>query len=390
MLPLLLMICLAAAAQTDPAGKMSYWSQQRKGANCANRDVEPEYWQAAAEVGIEFIRLAPDSWRTTERDFLIGSADSFTTIVEDDFVTLERVLADAHAQGVRVVLTMFSLPGARWVQLNENVQDDRLWRDFAYHEQAAEFWRQLAARLKDNPAVVAYNPLNEPHPSRTLRKRGVEFDEWVESAKGTPADVNAFNARIVDAIREVDPATPIILDGWDYATPEAIRFVEPVADERTLYAMHAYEWLYTTFRVNNGRFAYPDKMPLGDGRMTKAWTPDSFRAWFAPAAHWVVARGLPRNRVIVSEFGCDRRVEGAKDYLADLISALNQAGVHWAFYAFRDDGDWGGLDYELGTEKLGWDYWKAVEAGEDPELYKYRHNNPLWEVIRREFTAGEN
>ena len=42
------------------------------------------------------------------------------------------------------------------------------------------------------------------------------------------------------------------------------------------------------------------------------------------------------------------------------------------------------MDYELGTGKLGWDFWKAVERGEDPELHKKRGDNPLWAVIQRE------
>ncbi len=38
-----------------------------------------------------------------------------------------------------------------------------------------------------------------------------------------------------------------------------------------------------------------------------------------------------------------------------------------------------GMDYECGTGKLGWEYWKAVEAGQNPEFP--RQANPLWEVL---------
>ena len=61
----------------------------------------------------------------------------------------------------------------------------------------------------------------------------------------------------------------------------------------------------------------------------------------------------------------DRRVGGARDYLADVVERFERHGWHWAFYAYRSDGDWGGLDYELGTAPLGGAYWKAVEAGAD-------------------------
>ena len=66
---------------------------------------------------------------------------------------------------------------------------------------------------------------------------------------------------------------------------------------------------------------------------------------------------------------------------------VNDHDWHWAFYAFRGDGSWGGLYYELGTERLGGKHWQAAERGEDPEMLKNRHDNPLWEVIRQEFAT---
>ena len=92
---------------------------------------------------------------------------------------------------------------------------------------------------------------------------------------------------------------------------------------------------------------------------------------------------MPANRVVVSEFGVDRRVGGAETFLRDTIAVLNESGYHWAFYAYRGDGSWGGMDYELGTGKLGWKFWQAVERGEDPEAHKRRGDNPLWAVIRK-------
>ena len=105
---------------TSSATESSFWSHQRKGANCQNEDVEPAYWHAASEAGIEFIRLIPDSWQSNSRDFLIGSADSFATIDEHDMDVLVRALDDAHRYNVKVVVAMFSQPGARWIQLNND------------------------------------------------------------------------------------------------------------------------------------------------------------------------------------------------------------------------------------------------------------------------------
>jgi hypothetical protein len=42
------------------------------------------------------------------------------------------------------------------------------------------------------------------------------------------------------------------------------------------------------------------------------------------------------------------------------------------------------MDYEIGSGPLPWAYWLAVDAGKTPE--PPRHDNPLFAVIRREFT----
>ena len=380
-----LAVLLAAPAAGGEAFR--FWDQQRKGANCQNRRVPREYWRAAAAAGLEFVRLLPDGMASRNRDFLIGSADRFTALDEADLRTLVTILDEAQAAGVKVVLAPISLPGARWKQLNGDKDDARLWKDAAFQEQAAAFWRTLAGRLRGHRALVAYNPLNEPHPERAFGfddAEGEGFRAWRAKVKDTPADLDAFNRRIVAAIREADPEMPILLDGWAYASPLGLAELQPIAGDGILYAFHFYEpWEYTTFRVNQGRYAYPDRLPGASGA-SEPWSKDRIRGRIAPVARWAQQHGVPRTRIVAAEFGVDRRVNGAAAYLEDLVSVLNEGGWHWAFYSFRSDGDWTGLDYELGADAVDPRIWDAEKRGEDPERYKRRHDNPLWQVLRRE------
>jgi len=164
----LLALGLGADAVAGAPERLAFWDRPRRGANCQNRRVGPAYWKAAARAGLAFVRLIPDAWPARSRDFLMGSADRFVALDEADLATLSRALDDAQAAGVRVVLAPASLPGARWKQLNGEVDDARLWRDGAFQAQAEAFWRQLASRLAGHPALAAYNPLNEPHPERAF------------------------------------------------------------------------------------------------------------------------------------------------------------------------------------------------------------------------------
>ena len=212
------------------------------------------------------------------------------------------------------------------------------------------------------------------------REHGIElagFPRWHAKIQGTLADVDRFNREVVGAIRGVDADTPILLDGGFDASPFGLTNLTTVDDPAVLYGFHYYEpWEYVTYRVNEGRYRYPDTMP-GD------WTPSSRREALASVAAWAGQRHIDPRRIVLLEFGCDRRVEGAAEYLDDLLDDAARWDWHWAFYAYRGDGSWGGLDYELGTEPFDGAYWAAVEQGVDPETLKRREPNPLWDVLAR-------
>lgn len=381
---------IAQAVLAQP--KIEFWNQQRKGAN-GDGGRDPETWfRAAADVGIEYVRLIPESWPSQGRDFLLGNADHFTGIPAADLRKLKAVLDVAHRHHVKILLTMFSLPGARNRQSNDYAFDYRLWTDEKYQQQSLNFWKELAAFLQNHPAIIGYNPLNEPHPARrdgfTDDQDTVGWTKWLAQHEGAPSDLNRFNRRIVKAIRSQDPHTPIVLDCCFHSGPNGIRYLRPVDDPAVLYAFHFYEpWIFATYRVNKDRFAYPDKMPTGQGDATRPWTPAELHQRVRPVVEWAQRFSIPPLRIVAEEFGCDRRVVGAQNYLVDSIAVFNQHQWHWAFYSFRG-ADWDGLDYELGTEKLGWKYWQQREKGIDHEDLINRHDNPLWDVFKRELAPN--
>lgn len=386
-----LLLCAGAAGGAE---KIAFWDTQRKGAN-GDGGRDPEQWfRAAADVGIEFVRLIPVNWESQGRDFLIGDADHFAGIPAEDLQRLEAVLDVAHRHNVKVLLTMFSLPGARNRQDNDYEFDYRLWTDEAFQQQAMAFWKALAARLRDHPAIVGYNPLNEPHPARrdgfTADEDEKGFADWLARHEGGPSDLNRFNRRIVKAIRSEDSRTPIVLDCWFHSGPGGFRHLRPADENAVLYAFHFYEpWVFATYRVNKGRFAYPDRMPTVQGDATGPWTPAEIRRRVRPVVEWAQRFNIPASRIIAEEFGCDRRVSGAQQYLEDIIGVFNRRQWHWAFYSFRAS-DWDGLDYELGTEKLNWKYWQQRERGIDHEDLLKRRDNPLWNVFKRQFSPRED
>src|SRR5690348_7932628 len=121
------MAAYAPQAPQKLSDKMAYWSVQRRGANYGAVRLRPEVFEAAASKRIEFLRLQPDGMRAAQRDFLIGDADAFTAINEADLEQLRLFLDEAEKYGVKIVLTMFSLPGHRAKKDVSDASDGRIW-----------------------------------------------------------------------------------------------------------------------------------------------------------------------------------------------------------------------------------------------------------------------
>jgi endoglucanase len=370
------------AIPSDPssqvASKIAYWNTQRRGTNCFNVVLTRDWWTAAKATGIEFVRLAPDKWSTKKRDFLIGDADHYDGLIEADFQQLKHALDQADSVGLRVVLTMLSLPGARWRQRNGDQPDLRLWRDAAYWTQTAQFWKDLAKRLKGHHAVVAYNLLNEPTPELTSPSVG-DPSTWYSSVQGTSADLNGLYRAVIAAIRSVDDQTPIMLDAGSWASAASFVYLKPATDDKTLYAFHMYEpFEYTNRKANGGRYCFPGTVATESGDSINLDL-RTLQTILAPVREWQDRNNVPSNRIIASEFGCNRTSCGVADYFADLIQIFNGQGWHWAFYAFREDG-WDGMDYELGDKPPGAPYWDAVSRGKKPPSLP-RVKNRIWDAI---------
>jgi hypothetical protein len=385
---LLLFLLAWPAIAAQAADSIAFWDTPQRGSNCFNeKPPDAEYFRALRGYGATWVRLTFSKWKSARgRDFLFGNLDRYQALDPEDLATLRMVLDHAHTAGLKVVVVPLSLPGARWIQMNDNVFDDRLWSDWQYWDQSAAAWRDLAAALADHPAIVAYNLVNEPVPER---KGGLAehsppdiMRSWYEKARGTPRDLPRFYAKLIDAVRESDRRTPIMLDAGYYAAAEGLSYWDgaPHADARLLYAFHMYVPWVATSSSNLKRaepYRYPGVVPFV-GRETR-WDAERVAAHLQQPFDWARAHGVPSSRLVAGEFGCMRRWPDCPRYLDDVLTVLEKHRAHWAFYSFREA--WDGMDYELGAGKLPWQYWQAADKGQPFELE--RGPNPVFEPILR-------
>lgn len=365
-----------ASLPSVAADLIDFWDTPRHGGNSFNRlPPDQAYFEALKGYGATWVRLSYDKWKPERRDFLMGDADAYKGLVAADLASLKATLDNAHAAGLKVVIAPLSLPGMRWAQNNQGTFDDRLWQDKTYWAQAADFWRDLALALKGHPAVAAYNLINEPAPE--MRGGLAEHAEpgrmrqWYAQAQGSARDLPAFYRQVVAAIREVDTVTPVMLDAGWYAAADAFGYwPAPLQDARVLYSLHMYEPYQATSAPNMARkqpIPYPGPAPFGGKR--EHWGAERVAEYLQQPLAWVDAMKIPRSRLVVGEFGCMRQLAGCKQYLEDVLTVLDQNKLHWAFYSFRED-NWDGMDYELGSAKVPWRYWQAIDKGEPDPLVR--------------------
>ncbi|MBF8794950.1 cellulase family glycosylhydrolase [Pseudomonas monteilii] len=356
------------------ADLIDFWDTPRHGGNSFNRlPPDQAYFEALKGYGATWVRLSYDKWKPERRDFLMGDADAYKGLVAADLAQLKATLDNAHAAGLKVVIAPLSLPGMRWSQNNQGRFDDRLWQDKAYWAQAADFWRDLALALKDHPAVAAYNLINEPAPEKqgglAEHAEPGHMRQWYAQAQGSARDLPAFYRQVVAAIREVDAVTPVMLDAGWYAAADAFGYwPAPLQDARVLYSLHMYEPYQATSAPNMARkqpIPYPGPAPFGGKR--EQWGAKRVAEYLQQPLTWADDMKIPRSRLVVGEFGCMRRLAGCKQYLEDVLTVLDHNKLHWAFYSFRED-NWDGMDYELGSAKVPWRYWQAIEKGEPDPL----------------------
>ncbi len=374
MLGIVLLITTFLISCPSEHKSITFWDAQRRGANTFTPSFSKNIVDEATEFGINFIRLAPDKWQSQARDFLIGDADHYQGLIPEDVAKLKEVLGYFEEAGLPVVITMLSLPGSRWRQNNGGKDDLRLWESQEYQMQAQQFWMDLATELKDFECVVGYNILNEPHLD-LLWQKNINDEALPETLETIQQCLATFYQNTIMAIRQADPDTFIILDASWYADARTMPLMATYSEPRILYSFHMYEpYAYTNWEQNQGNYSYPEDIEVKEGMSAEAY----FAQFINSVKAFQKKHGIPNERILVGEFGVNRRAPGAQQYLQDLIALYNEENWHWAVYAFSDL-DWDGMDYRLGTEPLPAEAWP--KEGE-PDYAAYYVPNSLFDVLK--------
>ena len=253
---------------------------------------------------------------------------------------LEDVLRWAQERGMKICVDLHSFPGG----VRASDRDSNMLYDEKWAAAFVETWRRIATRVKGHPALYGYDLVNEPKQTSFAT-----ISYW------------EIQRRAAEAVREIDPVTPIVVESNMAASPAAFRYLSPLAMDNVIYQCHFYgpqpfthQGVATNARRHNGRIPFwPDP--------SKGWTRDYFRERLTAVRAF---QEKHKCRIYVGEFSAVGYAPGADQWIRDAIAVFEEYGWDWTYHAFRE---WAGWSVEHEADDPG---------AEHPDKYRRVKDTP--------------
>ena len=242
------------------------------------------------------------------------------------------VLPQAAARGMKVVLDLHDAPGGRDI-----ANDTRMCHDRECAEFFIETWRRIAKRFKGREGIYAYDLVNEP---------------MLTSEALPGCDFWTLQRRAAEAIREIDPDTPVLVECNGQDSPGGFASFSPLDLTNVVYEVHMYIPLAYTHQ--GVLWKQGDGVPYPNAE--NGWDAESLRGALRPVREFQQRHGA---RIYCGEFSAVAWASGAEEYLRDCIGIFEEYGWDRTYHAFRE-----------------WPGWSVEHEGSDAEHLVPSADNP--------------
>ena len=297
---------------------------QKRGVMSPARDMTEDDFRTLAEWGATLLRFqmvdgpepkggeTPADYLPRYRAWLDGRLDH-----------LDRdVLPWAVRHGIEVVVDLHLPPGGR------ERGEFRMFREKAFADEFVSCWRRIAARFLGRAGIYGYDLCNEPN-----QLSAAPFDYWT------------LQRLAAEAVRRIDPETPIVVEANAMDAPQAFSYLCPLDLTNVIYQVHMYEPGDFTHQIPRSR---QDGEPAA---LVAYPSPGHDRAALEKVLS--VVRAFEKKhgaKIYVGEFSASAWAPGADRYLADCIALFREYGWDWTYHAFRE---WEGWSVEHEPVKFG-------------------------------------
>ncbi len=175
-------------------------------------------WDQLQAFGFNIVRL-PILWSVIEDE------KNPKTLRADAWQYLDWAIAEGKKRGIYVILDLHGAQGGQTPNDHTGcANQNKYWTDTADQDRAKWLWEQIATKYKDEPAVAAYDPLNEPWGS-------------------TPEDMATRVTELYNTIRAIDSKHIVMLPSH-YGNIDI--YGDPAAKSMTnvAFELHPYPGLY--------------------------------------------------------------------------------------------------------------------------------------------------
>lgn len=260
-------------------------------------------------------RLLNPKWRRTE---IPSDPASYNAWLNKELEELQKALDRARELDLRVLVDLHSPPGGRLpdgtLRMVLNPSLGNLYIDV---------WTRIATRFRNHPALWAYDLMNEPVQKRPSPPGARDWWQLQEAA--------------AQAVRQMDPTTPILIAADDWDTPPAFAWMRPVEIPRVIYTVHMY-WPYEF--THQGLEEDWDEASALTYPGTHQGRPVDREALIRHLEPVRTFQQAHNAHIFVGEFSAVRYAPGAAQYLADCIEIFEEYGWDWTYHAFRESTEW--------------------------------------------------
>ena len=175
------------------------------------------------------------------RNFMKNERGEWLADNPDDnpgFQRLDWVVEQAGKRGMYSILDMHGCPGGQCkAHCCGTWGRNELYTNELYRDVMKELWTAIAARYRGNPAVAAYDVMNEPNNNDDYA--AYPPNNWDASDEYSWRLTNRVYREMIRAIRAVDPEHTITVEGiWDITN-----IPDPRVEgwENMMYQLHLYD-----------------------------------------------------------------------------------------------------------------------------------------------------
>ena len=309
-----------------------------------------EPWETLRSWGATLVRhqigLGGTGPATNHAVYIKGYRTNF----EKRLAALERNPSPARKYGMKVCIDQHSSPGGR-CDAGDPAEwrgDCRMFHDPVYAQLFIDCWVELVHRVTPwRDIIYGYDLINEA----------------CHNAPALP-DGDLFNLqrRCAEAIRAIDPDTPIIVESM-HCDPGWFAHLSALKMDNVIYQVHLY---YPHDYTHQGILTPPERIENWPDTK-KGWNRDFLLRSLKPVIDFQREHNA---KMFVGEFSAIAWAPNAEGYIRDCISIFEELGWDWTYHAFREFNGWS-VEHE------------AVSRGMTADNFRPSKGNPRMDVLKK-------